>query len=46
MFLQDYLNNLEGFRKILNIVKNAKCLYPSARGRKKHAGSLAKPDGV
>lgn len=36
MFLQQYLNDcLESFRKMQNTVKNAKRLYPSARGRKK-----------
>lgn len=44
MFLPQYLNDLEGFRKMQN---NAKCLYHSARGEEKRAGrSLAKPDRV
>lgn len=32
MFLPQYLNDLEGFRKMQNTVKNAKCLYHSAGG--------------
>lgn len=47
MFLQQYLNDLEGFRKMQNTAKNAKCLYPSAKGRKQaQERSLAKPDRV